>query len=162
MRLGFWQKLAIYGTTAMVGLSGLFWFILHDVVADDPGDWSHLLLVLHGVSAYGLLVAVGSLLPLHVRAGWLRRRNLVTELVVIAVMAVLSITALMLYYGSEELQMPAKWLHLIVGLAGFVLFPAHAFVRLTTREHMNARAEERFARAGRQAAPVISSDEGSA
>ncbi|MDE2603990.1 MAG: hypothetical protein KGL62_16715 [Bradyrhizobium sp.] len=162
MRLGFWQKLAIYGTTAMVGLSGLLWFILHDVVADDTGDWSHLLLVLHGASAYALLVAVGSLLPLHVRAGWLRRRNLATGLMVIAVMAVLGITALMLYYGSEEWQMAAKWLHLIIGLAGFVLFPAHTFMRLTTRDQTNARAEERFATAGRQAAPAISADKGSA
>jgi hypothetical protein len=146
----------------MVGLSGLFWFILHDVVTDDPGDWSHVLLVLHGVSAYALLVAVGSLLPLHVRAGWLRRRNIVTGLMVIIAMAALGVTAQMLYYGGEELQMPAKWLHLIVGLGGFVLFPAHALMRPATREPANAPKEDRFISARRNAAPATSSDTGPA
>ena len=141
MRLGFWQKVAVYGITTTAGLSGLFRFILHDV-ADDPSDWSHLLLVLHGISAYALLVAIGSLLPLHVRAGWLRRRNLVTGLMLITAMAILGVTALMLYYGSEELQMPAKWLHLLVGFAGVILFPAHSLMRMTTRA-ANVRARDR-------------------
>jgi hypothetical protein len=134
VRLGFWQKAAIYVTTIMVGLSGVLWFILHDVVADDLDDWAHLLLILHGVSAYALLVAIGSLLPVHVRSGWLRRRNLATGLTVIAVMAVLGITALMLYYGDEDMQKPAKWLHLAFGLGCFIVFPAHAFLRVKQRE----------------------------
>lgn len=122
MRLGFWQKLAVFSTTAVVGLSGLLWFILHDVVVDEPGDVSHLLLTLHGVSSYALLVAVGSLLPLHVRSGWLRRRNMVTGLMVTATMAILSVTALVLYYGSEEMLEPAKWVHLGLASAVFSCF----------------------------------------
>ncbi len=134
MRLGFWQKAAIYVTTIMVGLSGVLWFILHDVVADDLDDWAHLLLILHGVSAYALLVAIGSLLPVHVRSGWLRRRNLATGLTVVAVMAVLAITALALYYGDEEMQKPAKWLHLAFGFGSVIVFPAHALLRVKRRE----------------------------
>jgi hypothetical protein len=134
MRLGFWQRLSVFSTTVVVGLTGLFWFILHDVVADEPGDMTHLLLTLHGVSAYALLVAIGSLLPLHVRSGWLRRRNIVTGLMVTAIMAVLSVTALVLYYGSEEMQMPAKWLHLAFGFGCFVLLPAHAFLKVKKRQ----------------------------
>src|SRR5579864_7707686 len=111
MRLGFWQKLAVYSTTTAVGISGLLWFLVHDVIADEAGDLAHLLLVLHGVSAYALLVAVGSLLPLHVRSGWRRRRNLAMGLAVTVTIAVLGVTALMLYYGNEETQAPAKWLH---------------------------------------------------
>lgn len=134
MRLGFWQRLAIYVTTITVGVSGLLWFVVHDVVADDSGDWAHLLLILHGVSAYALLVVIGSLLPVHVRSGWLRRRNLATGLTMIAVMAVLGITGLMLYYGDEEMQQSAKWLHLAFGFGCFVAFPAHAFLRAKRRQ----------------------------
>jgi hypothetical protein len=129
MQLGFWQKTAVYCTAVTVGLSGLLWFVVHDVIAEEPGDLAHLLLTLHGASAYAFLVAIGSLLPIHVRSGWLRRRNLVTGLAVIALAAALGGTALILYYGDEELQKPAKWLHLAFGLTCFVLFPAHTLVK---------------------------------
>jgi hypothetical protein len=130
MRLGFWQKLAIFSTSAAVGVSGLLWFFLHDVLpeSDEVADLAHLLLIVHGVSSYALLVAVGSLLPVHVRSGWQRRRNLVTGLTVTSALAILGATALVLYYGGEEMHAPAKWLHLIFGFACFVVFPAHAFL----------------------------------
>lgn len=131
MRLGVWQKTAVFATVAVVGLSGLLWFVLHDVVADELGDTTHLLLSLHGVSAYALLVAVGSLLPLHVRAGWRSGRNTITGVVTTAAMAVLSVTALMLYYGGEETQAAVKWIHLAFGFALLAVFPAHAFSRMT-------------------------------
>ena len=132
MRLGFWQKFAIFSTVAAVGLSGLLWFVLHDVMSaeqDEMADIAHMLLVLHGASSYALLVTVGSLLPVHVRTGWQRRRNLVTGLTVTGAIAILGATALVLYYGSEEMHAPAKWLHLIFGFACLALFPAHAFLR---------------------------------
>ena len=98
------------------------------------------MLVLHGVSAYALLVVIGSLLPVHVRWGWLRRRNAVTGLTMVAAMTLLCISALMLYYADEELQTSAKWLHLVVGFGCFIAFPAHALARLTTtrRAHTDA------------------------
>ena len=133
MRLGFWQKTAVFASVAGVGLSGLLWFILHDIAAGDFGDAAYLLLTLHGASSYALLVAVGSLLPLHVRTGWRRGRNMVTGIMVTVIMAVLSISALMLYYGGEETQGFAKWIHLVFGFGCFALFPAHALVR--ARQH---------------------------
>jgi hypothetical protein len=131
MRLGFWQKLLIFSTTAAVGVSGLLWFLLHDVFSaesDELADIAHVLLVVHGVSSYALLVAVGSLLPVHIRRGWQRRRNLLTGLSVTGAVAILGVTALVLYYGGEEMRAPAKWLHLILGLLCFAVFPAHAFL----------------------------------
>jgi len=131
MRLGFWQKFAIFSTAAAVGLSGLLWFVLHDVMSaeqDEMADIAHLLLIVHGAASYALLVAVGSLLPVHVRSGWQRRRNLTTGLTVTGAIAILGATALVLYYGGEEMHAPAKWLHLIFGFACLALFPAHAFL----------------------------------
>jgi hypothetical protein len=131
MRLGFWQKLLIFSTTAAVGVSGLLWFLLHDVFSaesDEMADIAHVLLVVHGVSSYALLVAVGSLLPVHIRRGWQRRRNLLTGLSVTGAVTILGVTALVLYYGGEEMRAPAKWLHLILGFLCFAVFPAHAFL----------------------------------
>ena len=134
MRLRFWQKLAVFTTTAVVGVTGLVWFILHDMIDGEPGDVTRVLLMLHGISSYALLVVIGSLLPRHVRLGWVRRRNLVTGLTVTAVMAVLAATGLALYYGSEDLHTPVKWLHVAFGLGCFALFPVHALLAAKSRQ----------------------------
>ncbi|OAF17723.1 hypothetical protein [Bradyrhizobium neotropicale] len=142
MRLGPWQKTAVLFTVTMVGLSGLLWFIFHDLLADDWSEPARILLMLHGVTSYALLVIVGSLLPLHVRAGWLRRQNIITGVAVTATMAILSVTALVLYYGGEETQAVAKWVHLAVGVGCIILFPAHAFMKSSSRESAAGMAIE--------------------
>jgi hypothetical protein len=133
MRLGFWQKLAVFASTATVGVTGLLWFVLRDILDEEPGAIAHWLLMLHGMSSYVLLVVIGSLLPQHVVSGWMLRRNIVTGIAVTAVMAVLAATGLALYYGSEDLHTPVKWVHVVIGLGCFLLFPAHAFVTARSR-----------------------------
>ena len=76
MRLGVWQRAAVYVTLATVGLSGLVWFVLHDFIEEEPSELTRSLLVLHGISAFASLMVFGSLSPLHVRFGWLNRRNI--------------------------------------------------------------------------------------
>jgi len=58
--------MVVYCTSAVAGP----WFILHDLV---DVSLTHLLLTLHGAAACAVLLAVGSLLRVHVRAGLLRR-----------------------------------------------------------------------------------------
>ena len=58
--------MVVYCTSAVAGQ----WFILHDLV---DVSLTHLLLTLHGAAACAVLLAVGSLLRVHVRAGLLRR-----------------------------------------------------------------------------------------
>jgi hypothetical protein len=147
MRLGLWQKIAVFATTAVVGVTGLLWFVLHDMIDAEPGDATRVLLILHGVSSYAMLVVIGSLLPRHVRLGWVRRRNMMTGLMVTAVMAVLAVTGLAFYYGGEDLHTPAKWLHVVFGLGCFVLFPAHALLTAKSRQSSES------ATAGQNATP---------
>ena len=145
MRLGFWQRTAVFATTAVVGVTGLLWLLLHDMIDGEPGDTTRILLMLHGVSSYAILVVIGSLLPRHVRSGWLRRRNLVTGLTVTAVMAVLAATGLGLYYGGEDLHAPVKWLHVVFGLGCFALFPAHAFLAARSQRSRQAATADQSA-----------------
>ena len=146
MRLGFWQKTAVFVTTAIVGLTGVLWFILHDMRDDEASEVVHVLLMLHGMSSYVLLVVIGSLLPNHVWSGWAHRRKRLTGVIVTATMAGLALTGLALYYGSEDLQIPAKWLHLAIGLGCFVLFPAHAFLSAPLRRPCDSAASRSAAR----------------
>jgi hypothetical protein len=125
MRFGLWQRILVYGSLSVVALSGLMWWFLHDFISDEPDSLQRLLLVTHGVSAFAALVAFGSVLPMHVRAGWRDRKNLTTGLSVIAGMMVLSITALMLYYGGEESRFWVRWSHIGFGLLCLAVFPLH-------------------------------------
>jgi hypothetical protein len=125
MRLGRWQQSAVYATLVIVALTGLVWLALHDVIEEEASDLQRWSLILHGISAFAALIVFGSLLPLHVRSGWLRQRNIASGLSITIVMAVLIGTALLLYYGGEEMRMPVRWLHIGVGILGFGVFPIH-------------------------------------
>src|SRR5215510_219962 len=125
MRLGPWQQAAVYAALVIVGLTGLVWFALHDFVEEEPSELQRWSLVLHGASAFAVLIVFGSLLPLHVRSGWVRRRNIASGLSIIIVMTVLIVTALLLYYGSEEMRAPVRWTHIGIGILAFALFPMH-------------------------------------
>ena len=56
------------------------------------------MLILHGIAAYALLLVAGALIPVHIKVGWSIRRNLLSGLAVVVVLAVLGLTALALYY----------------------------------------------------------------
>lgn len=133
MRLGFVQKSAVWTAAAVVALSGAAWFVLHDLIDAEPGETERLLLMLHGVSAYAVLIAIGSLLPLHVRWGWHRRRKRWTGGSTLAMLVLLAITGLVLYYGGEATREPARWIHIVIGIACIALFPVHALLAATVR-----------------------------
>lgn len=134
MRLGRWQRSAVYAVSMMVGLSGLVWFILHDLVEEGPSELTWALLVVHGISAFAFLIVFGSLLPLHARSGWLKGRNVASGIALLAMSAVLAVTALLLYYGGEETRWPTRWMHIAVGGFCFVVIPLHVMLGRKTRK----------------------------
>lgn len=122
MRMGRVQQIAVYGVLATVALSGLLWFIAHDLFDSEPNEFLRLLLVAHGSSAYILLLVLGSLLPIHVRSGWRRSKNVGTGLSFTLALTTLLTTALLLYYGSEETRLPARWIHMLSGCCALPYF----------------------------------------
>lgn len=143
MRLGTIQKGAVWTATAMVALSGVAWFVLHDLIDTEPGEPERLLLMLHGISAYAVLIAIGSLLPLHVRSGWYRRRKRWTGGTTLAILVLLAMTGLVLYYGGEATREPARWIHIAIGIACIALFPVHALFAATVRRSADSATSSR-------------------
>jgi bacteriorhodopsin len=141
MRLGPWQQAAVYATLVIVALTGLVWLALHDVIEEEASDLQRWSLILHGISAFAALIVFGSLLPMHVRSGWLRQRNIASGLSITTVMAVLIGTALLLYYGGEETRMPVRWLHIGVGILGFAVFPIHVIFGQRSRRLVASESE---------------------
>ena len=143
MRLGFVQKSAVWTAAAVVALSGVAWFVLHDLIDAEPGETERLLLMLHGISAYAVLIAIGSLLPLHVRSGWHRRRKRWTGGSTLAMLVLLAMTGLVLYYGGEATREPARWIHIAIGIACIALFPVHALLAATVRRSADSAISSR-------------------
>lgn len=133
MRLGLVQKSVVWTSATVVALSGVAWFVLHDLIDAEPGEPERLLLMLHGISAYAILIAIGSLLPLHVRSGWHRRRKRWTGGSTLAILVLLAVTGLVLYYGGEATREPARWIHIAIGIACIALFPVHAHLAAAVR-----------------------------
>ncbi len=124
-RLPAWQRIPTHLIFTVCALSGLLFFLRHDLRVEIPGAETHSYLVMHGVSAAFALLAIGAILPGHLRVAWIARRNRISGLVMLAVMALLMLSGLMLYYGSEELRDATVLTHWIVGGIVMAAFPLH-------------------------------------
>jgi cytochrome c biogenesis protein CcdA len=115
-----WQRWAIYIAVALLVVSGLGWLLTAwpsdappSPAARTAAAW---FLRAHGIAAYALLIAAGSVLPMHVRLGWGRHHNRRSGSVLIGLMLGLAGTGLWLYYGPEAGRDTVSTLHWAVGL----------------------------------------------
>ena len=92
-------------------------------VLDACQPW---LLKIHGGAAMAFLVALGILIPTHIKRAWQVRRNRANGAFFVTVMGVLVVTGYGLYYfGDDRWRSAASWMHLILGLAAPALLALH-------------------------------------
>ncbi|WP_228290877.1 hypothetical protein [Shewanella cyperi] len=123
----------LIGAMALVGLSGLAmlpWvaeFKLElDVGIQLAHGWRQPIVVSHMLAAYGLLLLLGALWQVHIRAGWRRRENHRSGLILTLSLLLLALTGLGLYYlGDEDWQLYASLLHSGLGNLLLLLFLWH-------------------------------------
>lgn len=103
----------IYLVFAILTLSGLAWLGGRYGLRADP-EFPHPLeawaLKLHGAATMCALLAVGSVLPQHVRFAWRIQRNRVSGVVVLSLLGGLAVTGYGLYYAADENLRP--WISL--------------------------------------------------
>ena len=132
-RLPLWQKRLVTGAVALAWLSGLGLFLVKMFGASN-GEFGFQrhglespLRAVHGAVVMAVLVAVGSVLAAHVRAGWdtgLRRRS---AFFTVAAVLVLAGTGWGLYYLShEQARNWVGWIHAGAGLGLAPLFWIHS------------------------------------
>lgn len=124
-RLPGWQRIPTHLVFAICAISGVLFFLRHELHLEIPGVETHSYLVMHGVSAAFALLAIGAILPGHLRVAWIARRNRISGIAMLLVMALLMLSGLMLYYGSEEIRDATVLTHWIVGGAVIAAFPLH-------------------------------------
>jgi hypothetical protein len=100
--------------------SGAAWQTLHWLSESAPtqpnaAPW---LMRIHGAAAMAALVILGTLIPLHLRRGWIARRNRFSGVAFTCAGALLVVTGYALYYvGSESLREWSSYTHVALGLA---------------------------------------------
>ncbi|MES2181271.1 MAG: hypothetical protein V4493_04135, partial [Pseudomonadota bacterium] len=85
---------------------------------------NHSILMAHGVSAYLFVLLFGAVLPTHIKVAWKAKRNRISGGLMIAVMSLLLVSGLFLYY-ADETRNAALWVHWIIGGGLVLLFPFH-------------------------------------
>lgn len=123
-----WQELAVYASGAVLLITGIAWLVLDRWVRTE-GEFGpehhpaeHWMLIAHAFGAYAFLVILGAMIPVHIPLGWNRQRNRVSGVTVLTVCAILSLTALGLYYLGEDVT--RNWTSLIHWVVGFAAVPA--------------------------------------
>lgn len=139
IRLPSMQRWVTYMTLVLVALSGVLWYLMHDLLQWGWMVTERRLLITHGVAAAISLIVVGGLLPLHIRLAWRTRRNLVSGLVTLLLMALLGVSGLLLYYSGEDWREGVRWLHIGVGLIGVLAMPAHVWLGRYRQVQMTAQ-----------------------
>jgi type IV secretory pathway VirB2 component (pilin) len=90
---------------------------------------------LHGALAMAALVALGSVLPLHMPAGWRARAHLASGLSVVLLAASLVASGYLLYYAADEgLRWLSVYAHIAAGIAVCFLFAIHWFASAQKRQ----------------------------
>lgn len=115
MRLSARFRAVLYLVIAVLFVTGAAWVEVDRTVWPETATY---LLRLHGGAAMAILMLLGTLLPLHVRVGWRRRRNRGSGAVMLVCNAILVATAFGLYYaGSDSLRHWTSELHIALGFA---------------------------------------------
>ena len=71
------------------------------------------------------MLALGSVLPFHIKAGLKSKRKLWSGLSQLAFLFALLVSGALLYYGPEEIRDAVITTHWVIGLAFFAIFLLH-------------------------------------
>lgn len=102
-------------------ITGLLFFIFNEwiVVEGEFGPvkhpYQHRILIFHGLSAFILMMILGSIFTNHIPLGWKTKKLKKAGMILASFASIQIITAFLLYYMSGEARDYVKYLHLIIG-----------------------------------------------
>ena len=150
-----WQELAVYLSFGLLLVTGIAWLIF-DTWVRVQGDFGpehhpaeHWMLIVHAIGAYGFLVILGAMIPVHIPLGWHQRHNLRSGIGLLTICGVLGLTALGLYYiGDDATRSWASFVHWTVGLLALPALLIHIFRRVIQPRAGSPRPRDPPTRAG--------------
>ena len=122
-----WQKWFVILGILSCSLSGSLYLLGHEFQIQRSVLGAHPILAIHGVAAMLATLALGSVLPFHLKAGYKSGRQWISGLSQLTFLGVLIITGALLYYGSEKIRDSIVSIHWMIGLIFFAIFLLHTF-----------------------------------
>ena len=134
IRLSKVHELIIYLIAVIVITSGFLW-LYFDFFIRVETEFSLLVhplqntfLILHGTSSIFFLIALGSVLPIHVLKAWKTKNNRLSGGFFLLLFTILIFTGIGLYYsGVEENRQFLSILHWVIGILFPVFFVIHIY-----------------------------------
>lgn len=142
LRLSRRHRAWVYGAFGVLFASGAGWWALHRWFQREgefglqPHPAQHSLILIHGAAAMLALFIVGTLVPLHMKRGWHAGLNRPNGGMLIAFIALLTLSGYALYYaGGESLRASASFTHTVLGLALPAMLLLHIVSGRRARRH---------------------------
>lgn len=120
-----WQRYFVLIGMFCCSLTGTAYLLGHEFQIQRTFLGTHAVLAWHGVAAMLASIALGSILPFHLKAGLKSKRNLLSGLSQLGFLITLIITGALLYYGPAELRESVVLTHWLIGLVFFAIFLLH-------------------------------------
>lgn len=127
-------KKSLYALLTTSWLSGIVFFILNNWVRieGDFGQQKHPLqfkiLVIHAISAFLILMIIGSILTNHIPMAWKTKRLRKIGVILTTVIVVQIVTAFLLYYMGDVGRDYVVYIHLSIGLILPIIIYTHIFL----------------------------------
>jgi len=133
-----WQRSFILSSFFLCALSGLVYFFFPQLQLYFFIPASRFILATHGISASFVLIVLGLVLPVHLKAGWLAKSNRLSGVFQIVCLLTLIGSGFLLYYGPESLRDLTLMTHYVFGFLFIGFFLSHLFIRRKgSRSHQN-------------------------
>ena len=120
-----WQRYFVLVAMLGCSLTGTAYLLGHEFQIQRTLLGVHSVLMWHGISAMLAMIALGSVLPFHLKAGLKSKKKLWSGLSQLIFLTTLLISGALLYYGPAEIRDTTIAAHWITGLAFFALFLLH-------------------------------------
>jgi hypothetical protein len=125
-----WQRSFVIYVMLACSITGVMYLLGHQFQIQRSMLGTHSILAAHGVAAILATLAIGSVLPFHIKAGYKSRKQLWSGFSQLGMLAALLISGALLYYGPGEIRDFVIDIHWMIGLLFLTIFMLHAFSRL--------------------------------
>lgn len=120
-----WQKYFVQIGMLSCSLTGSAYLLGHEFHIEKAVLGTHSVLAWHGIAAILATIALGSVLPFHLKAGLKSKRKLWSGFSQLAFLTTLLVSGGFLYYGPEDIRETVIATHWIIGVAFFAIFLLH-------------------------------------
>ena len=128
-----WQRSFVVISMLACSMSGSLYLLGHEFQVQRSALGNRHILALHGVFAIIATLALGSVLPFHLKAGLKSKKKWLSGFSQLSLLLVLLTTGALLYYGPAEIRDAVVSAHWILGLLFFTIFLIHSILRLELR-----------------------------